>query len=89
MGSEDLPNPKPDPSGLLTVIDRLGCRPCESVYVGDTATDAETARRANVTFVATLSGVTLREGFDGLPVHSVIRDASEIMGVLERRGSSL
>ena len=88
VGSDDLPNLKPNPSGLLTVIDRLGCRPSESLYVGDTVTDAETARRANVPFVAALSGVTPREGFDGLPVLCVIRDASEIMGVLERRGSS-
>ena len=88
VGSDDLPNLKPDPSGLFTVIDRLGCRPSESLYVGDTVTDAETARRANVPFVAALSGVTPREGFDGLPVLCVIRDASEIMGVLERRGSS-
>ena len=89
VGIEDLPNPKPDPSGLLTVIDRLGCRPCESVYVGDTATDAETARRANVPFVAVMSGVTPRESFDSHPVLEVIPDASEIMGVLEKRRSSL
>ena len=89
LGGEDPPNLKPDPSGLLTVIDRLGCRPCESLYVGDTVTDAETARRANVPFVAALSGVTPRESFDGLPVLSVIRDASEIMRVLEKRANSL
>ena len=88
VGSDDLPNLKPDPSGLLTVIDRLGCRPSESLYVGDTVTDAETARRAYVPFVATLSGVTPRESFDGLLVLSVIRDASEIMDVLEKRRHS-
>ena len=88
VGSDDLPNPKPDPNGLLTVIDRLGCRPSESLYVGDIVTDAETARRANVPFVAALSGVTPRESFDGLPVLSIIRDASEIMDVLEKRRNS-
>ena len=87
VGGEDLPNLKPDPSGLFTVIERLGCRPFESLYVGDTVTDAETARRANVPFVAVLSGVTPRGSFDGVPVLCVIRDASEIMGVLEKLGN--
>ncbi len=89
VGGEDMVALKPDPRGLLTVIDRLGCQPAESVYVGDTVTDAETARRANVPFVAVLSGVTPRESFDGLPVLEIIPDASGIMDVLERRGSSL
>ena len=88
VGGEDIPVLKPDPRGLLTAIDRLGCLPSESIYVGDTVTDAETARRANVPFVAVLSGVTPFESFDGLPVLDVIRNVSEIMGVLERRGNS-
>ncbi len=89
VGIEDLPNPKPDPSGLLTVIDRLGCLPSEALYVGDSVTDAETGRRANVPFVAVMSGVTPRESFDSHPVLDVLTDASEIMGVLEKRRGSL
>ena len=89
LGGEDLPNLKPDPCGLLTVIERLGCWPSESVYVGDTVTDAETARRAHVPFVAALSGVTPRESFEGLPVLDVIPDASHIIGVMNKRVNSL
>ena len=89
VGGEDMRLLKPDPHGLLTVIGRLGCLPSDALYVGDSVTDAETARRANVPFVAVMSGVTPRESFDGLPVLSVIRDASEIMGVLEKLGNSV
>ena len=85
MGFEDIAKPKPDPMGLLSVIEELGCQPAESIYVGDTATDAETARRADVPFVAALSGVTPRESFDGLSVLDVIPNASKIMSVLEKR----
>ncbi len=88
IGGEDLPALKPDPTGLLLVIERLGCKPAESLYVGDTVTDAETARRAGVPFLAALSGVTPRESFEGMPVVDVIPDASEIMGVLERHRNS-
>ena len=87
VGFEDVEKPKPDPHGLLTVIERLGCKPAESLYVGDTVSDAETARRANVPFIAVLSGVTSRESFDGLPVLDVILDASEIARLIYKRGS--
>ena len=87
VGGEDMPVLKPDPRGLLNAIDRLGCRPSESIYVGDTVTDAETARRANVSFVAVMSGVTPRESFADLPVLDIIRDASELVSVLSKRGS--
>ena len=88
IGGEDLPALKPDPTGLLIVIDRLCYRPDESLYVGDSVTDAETARRANVPFVAVLSGVTPRESFADLPALDIIRDASELMDVLNRQGNA-
>jgi phosphoglycolate phosphatase-like HAD superfamily hydrolase len=48
---------------LLKAIERLGSLPSGSLYVGDIVTDAETAKRAELLFVAVLSGVTLREDF--------------------------
>ena len=88
VGVEDSARPKPDPCGLLTVIQRLGCQPSDSIYVGDTVTDAETASRAGVPFVAALSGVTPRESFDGLPLLGVVSDASQIICVLKEHGHS-
>ena len=61
LGAEEVADFKPDPSGLLLAVERLGARPESALYVGDTAIDAETARRAGVAFVAVLSGVTTRE----------------------------
>ncbi len=36
---DDLPTHKPDPQGLLAVIDRLGCAPGEVLLVGDADVD--------------------------------------------------
>jgi phosphoglycolate phosphatase len=63
VGGEDVTAHKPDPTGLLMALDKLGKPPSQSIYVGDSVVDAETAQRAGVPFVAVLSGVTLKEAF--------------------------
>ena len=63
VGGEDVAEHKPDPGGLLLGVARLARSPSEVLYVGDSVTDAETAVRAVVPFVAVLSGVTPRAAF--------------------------
>jgi phosphoglycolate phosphatase len=63
VGGEDVAAHKPDPTGLLTAVDKLGHSAAQTVYVGDSVVDAETAKRANVDFVAVLSGVTPKDDF--------------------------
>jgi phosphoglycolate phosphatase len=63
VGGEDVTAHKPDLTGLLMALDKLGKPPSQSIYVGDSVVDAETAQRAGVPFVAVLSGVTLKEAF--------------------------
>jgi phosphoglycolate phosphatase len=72
VGGEDVPTHKPDPAGLLSAIERLACSPAEALYVGDAVADAETAERANVAFIATLSGVTPKKAFNSFKVRSFI-----------------
>ncbi len=45
---DDVPAPKPDPSGLLRALEHFGVPPHEAVYVGDTPADIEAARRASI-----------------------------------------
>jgi len=63
VGGEDVTAHKPDPIGLLMALEKLGHSSTQTVYVGDSVVDAETAKRANVAFVAVLSGVTPKESF--------------------------
>ncbi len=51
LARDEVPYPKPDARHLLEVVTRLGVEPAEVFYVGDTSTDLETARAANVAFV--------------------------------------
>ena len=78
VGGEDVKTLKPDPSGLLRAVDSLGTPKERSLYVGDTVTDAETARRAGVPFAAVLSGVTEREAFAEYEPAMVLESAGEL-----------
>ena len=52
---------KPDPQGLLQVLDALGVTPGQALYVGDTGDDMECAHRAGVKSGAALWGALDRE----------------------------
>ncbi len=64
VGADTAPELKPHPGGLLSAVSGLGSEPPLALYVGDSRTNAETARRACVPFLPVLTGVTPREAFD-------------------------
>ena len=78
VGGEDVPTPKPDPSGLKAALARLSTAPAEALYVGDSAVDAETARRAGVPFAAVLSGVTSRETLATYEPYAILDDLTAL-----------
>lgn len=78
VGREDVIASKPDPEGLFTAMSALGSVPPTTCYVGDSVTDAETARRADVPFIAVLSGVTPQPAFDAYACRAVIASIAEL-----------
>jgi len=82
VGSEDVTRHKPDPESLVTAIQRLNGTPESALYVGDSVTDAETAKRAGVPFVAVLSGVTPKEHFKEYPVYDIINRLALLPGLI-------
>lgn len=78
VGGGDAPY-KPNPEGLLQAITETRAAPENCIYVGDSVTDAETARRAGIAFIAVLSGVTPRAAFKDYHVYAVLEDVSELL----------
>ena len=72
---------KPDPEGLRLAIAQTGSVPANCLYVGDSVTDAETARRADIAFIAVLSGVTPRTAFESYNTYAVLEDVSGVLGL--------
>jgi HAD superfamily hydrolase (TIGR01509 family) len=52
VGMDSVTRPKPDPEGLLQILEKLKMAREETVFVGDTNTDREAARAASIRFVA-------------------------------------
>ncbi len=63
VGAEDVKIEKPNPEGLLWVIDYFGVQKAEMLYIGDSIVDAKTAENARVNFAAVLTGTTSRTEF--------------------------
>ena len=78
VGFEDTPIPKPDPSGLLMAMEKLGRTRDQVIYVGDSRVDAETAQRSNVPFIAVLTGVTHKEDFVHFSPYRIIDNLQEL-----------
>ncbi len=78
VGREDVTRHKPDPAGLQMVRERLNGLPAQTLYVGDSVVDAETAQQDGVPFVAVLSGVTSREDFCHYSVTKIVEDLTRL-----------
>lgn len=48
----DVVRPKPDPEGILKVIDLMGVNKKRAVYIGDSVLDEEAAMNADISFIA-------------------------------------
>jgi phosphoglycolate phosphatase len=59
LGGDEAPR-KPDPAGTLALVARLGGRPADAVFIGDSLIDARTAAAAGIPFVAVTWGFGAR-----------------------------
>jgi phosphoglycolate phosphatase len=82
VGGEDVSVHKPDPMVLFQVFDRLGVDPIEFIYLGDNIVDAKAAEKANVDFIAVLSGLTSLDEFCKYPKTAAIRSLYELMTLI-------
>lgn len=76
IGGRDVIRPKPDPEGVEIALARLDSSPATALYVGDSVSDAETARRAGIPFIAVLAGYTGRDAFHRYKVYQFVDDIS-------------
>lgn len=63
VGGDEVKKEKPDPEGLLLALARLGVKPEEAWYIGDTLIDAKAAEGAGVEFIGVLTGTTTKAEF--------------------------
>ena len=72
VGGEDVEKHKPDPEGMRLFLSKTSVKPDQAVLVGDSLTDAETAFRSGVDFVAVLTGTTSADQFSAFAPKAVL-----------------
>lgn len=80
VGGDEVRVPKPDPEGPRMALSSMELTPDAVLYVGDSRTDALTARNAGLDFAAVMTGVTDREAFTGAV--GIFEDLEALAGVL-------
>ena len=81
VGGDETERQKPAPEPLLLALERLGAKPAEAAYVGDSPYDMESARAAGVYAVGVSWGrIHTRETLAEADV--VVDSAEELLGVL-------
>jgi len=85
VGGEDVHAHKPDPESLALALARMD-REAEAVlYVGDSETDGQAARRAGMPFCAVLSGVTPRSSLARHQPMAILQDVGGLIDLLPSR----
>jgi phosphoglycolate phosphatase len=78
VGGEDVTQHKPDPEGIQLFLSETAVKPEQAVLVGDSLTDAETARRSGVDFVAVLTGTTVADQFAAYAPKTVLASVRDM-----------
>lgn len=80
-GTSGFPK-KPDPAGMWACLERMGVKPQQALYVGDSVTDVTLARNAGLTIVV------MSYGYEATPAHElgadmVIDHFDQLMSAIE------
>ncbi len=81
-GKKEVYPIKPDPTSLLAMLIKLNLKKDDVVYVGDTATDMLTAKRASVFAVGVLWGFRDKEELTKAGADVVINDPEDLLGIV-------
>ena len=76
IGGEDVKAMKPDPKGIHKALKKLHRNRKETLYIGDSMVDAQTAQNAKVDFVGVLNGMTTREELEQYPHRQILENLS-------------
>jgi pyrophosphatase PpaX len=83
VGADDTERHKPHPDPILVALDRLGARPEDAAYVGDSPFDVAAAKAAGVTAVAVAwGGIHTAARLAEEEPDALVHTAEELLGVL-------
>ncbi len=84
-GDSEYPK-KPDPAAVCAIMKREGILPEESVFIGDSSIDIETARRAGIETVVITHGFTEEDELRCAAPDHIVQDFSELLRLVHAKG---
>ena len=75
---------KPDPAGVYDIMNELGLKEEECIYIGDTATDMKTGKGANLYTVGVLWGFRGREELENSGADVIISNPLELIDIVKK-----
>lgn len=84
IGESETVMPKPNPSGVWYALELMGAKKEESVYIGDSEVDFETAKNSGLTFIAVTWGFRQRSLHEKLGAKYIVDKPIEILDILEK-----
>lgn len=85
IGESEMVRRKPAPDSVFTALKRLGCRPENAIYVGDSEVDMETAANAGLPCISVLWGFRDRSFLEERKAKYLIDFPKEILTVIKNR----
>lgn len=79
VGGEDVKAPKPSPEGLFFALKQLGSTLQQTLYIGDSTVDAETAQNAGVDFAGVLNGMTTADELRVYPHRIIMENLEDLL----------
>lgn len=83
IGADNVKNEKPNPEGLLQMIQDMKLEKKEVLYVGDSLVDANTAQNAGVDFAAVTTGATQAEEFQSFHPILIMEDLRPVISLVK------
>ena len=75
---------KPDPESVFEIIDDFGIEKAECLYIGDTATDIQTAKNAGLYSIGVLWGFRDEAELKGAGADVIISDPMKIAEIANK-----
>jgi len=88
ISGEDVRQGKPNPDMLNKCVKALHVKKSETIFVGDAPADVIAAKRANIVFVAVLTGILNRKMAKKMKADYIVSDITKVEKVVEKINST-
>ncbi|MHA1649577.1 MAG: HAD family hydrolase [Candidatus Helarchaeota archaeon] len=82
ISADDVESTKPDPEGILKILDELQIDPKQAIYIGDLPLDIKAGKNAGVKTVAVATGLVPKVELEKEMPDTIIRHITEITKII-------